>query len=498
MMKIQQTPRDDHQVEVVVELEKEQLENARHRAARKLAGRGKIPGFRPGKAPYPVVLRHYGEGPITEEAIEILVDETYPKMLEEAAIQPAAAGSLENVEQLDPPTFKFLVPLRPEVDLGDYRSIRLAYEWEAPGEEKVDEAIEQLRTMYGKTETVEREVQDGDFVMLDVHGEVTGVAEGEEASDLSRDGFPVMVRKEEREDEWPFPGFTQKLLGMKPGDVRNFTHDFPADVSEEALRGKAAKFDVTVKTVRAVALPELNDDFAKTAGTETVDELRQRVRENIERQSRDEYDDKYFVQIFDLIKEGATIKYPPQVLDHESEHVLEELKRRLGEQRMDLETYIKVRNTDMDAFMAEEVKPTAQRRLERSLLIDEIAHQEKIELSEQELTEAFTQYWSALSANDEQFHKITKGGTRGSKDMVNAVALDAANRTIVSRVLDHLKAIATGQAGAEEQAADKRTPEGGPAGEQDASAPAEESEPAPQPAEEPPSAPDDPSDSEKD
>ena len=95
--------------------------------------------------------------------------------------------------------------------------------------------------------------------------------------------------------------------------------------------------------------------------------------------------------------------------------------------------------------MADEVQPTARRRLERSLLIDEIARQEKIELSEEELTEAFNQYWSALSATDEGFQKATKGGTRGNRDVVNAVALDAANRTIVSRVLDHLKAIATGQ-----------------------------------------------------
>lgn len=453
-MKIAQTPRDDHQMEVVVELDNEQLEAARHRAARKLAQRGKIPGFRPGKAPYPVVLRHYGEGPITEEAIEILVDETYPKMLDEADIKPAAAGSLEKVEQLDPPTFKFIVPLAPTVDLGDYRSIRLPYEWQPPDESKVDEAIEQLRTMYSKTETVEREVHDGDFVMLDVHGELSEPAEasapsesnGEERPDLSREGFPVLVREEAREDEWPFPGFTQKLIDLKPGEESNFTHTFADDALDEALRGKSAEFKVTVKTVRAVNLPELNDEFAKTAGVETLDELRQRIRENLEHQSREEYDDKYFVELFDLIKQGATIKYPPQVLDHEAEHVLEELNRRLAEQRMDIDTYIKVRNTDMDTFTAEEVKPTAQRRLERSLLIDEIARREKIELSEQELTDAFTQYWSALSQSDEQFQKATKGGTRGNRDMVNAVAMDAANRTIVSRVLDHLKAIATGQA----------------------------------------------------
>jgi len=453
-MKIQQTPRDDHQMEVVVELENEQLDTARRRAARKISEKAKIPGFRPGKAPYPVVLRHYGEAAITEEAVELLVDEVYPKMLEEAKISPAAAGALENVEKLDPPTFKFLVPLAPTVDLGDYRSIRLAYEWQAPGEDKVDESIEQLREMYSSTETVEREVREGDFVMLDVHGALTKKAaapvEGQAAVDevdLSRDGYPVFVRKDENPGDWPFPGFSGKLVGSNPGEELLLTHKYPKDAPDESLRGKAAKFAVTVKTVRGVTLPELDDEFARKVGAgETVDELRERVRQNIERQSREEYDDKYFVELFDQIKHGATIKYPPQMLEHEAEHVREELERRLSEQHMDLETYLKVRETDMDTFLAEEIRPSAQRRLERSLLIDEIARQEKIELSEEELSTAFQQNWAALSASDEQFQKLTKGGTRANKDMVNAVVMDAANRTIVSRVLDHLKAIATGQA----------------------------------------------------
>ena len=312
-------------MEVVVELESDALAAARRRAARKLSERAKIPGFRPGKAPYPVVLRHYGEGPITEEAVELLVDENYPKMLKEAGIEPAAAGSLEKVEQVDPPIFKFIVPLRPHVDLGDYRSIRLPYDLQAPGEDEVDKAIEQLRTMYSKTETVEREVQDGDFVMTDVRGELAEPIEGTDQPDLTREGFPTFVREQNGDTEWPFPGFALKLLRMKPGEEATLTHEYGEEAAVEALRGKAAKFSVTIKTVRAVTLPDLDDEFAKTAGLGNMEELRQRVRENLERQAREEYDDKYFVELFDLIKQGATIKYPPQVLEHEAERVLEEL-----------------------------------------------------------------------------------------------------------------------------------------------------------------------------
>jgi trigger factor len=298
---------------------------------------------------------------------------------------------------------------------------------------------------------VEREIGQGDFVMLDVHGKLRKPAEGDEELDLSRDGYPVFVREESKADEWPFPGFSAKLVGLTPGQETSFSHKYSKDAQDERLRGKSVAFQVTVKTVRGVKLPELNDEFAKTVGGgETLAELRERIRENLERQSKAEYDDKYFLQLFDLIKQGATISYPPQVLEHETEHVMEELSRRLGEQHMDLETYFKVRNTDRDKFMAEEAHPTAKRRLERSLMIDEIAREQKIELSEDEVTSAFQQDWAALSATDEKFQKLTKGGKRANRDVVNAVVMDAANRTMVARVLDYIKLVATGQAPAEE------------------------------------------------
>ena len=441
-LKIESQPREDHQVNLIVEVDPDRMEKARRKAARKISERTKIPGFRPGKAPYEVVKRHYGDEAITEEAVEVLVDEIYPDVLKEAGIQPAAPGSLENIEKLDPPTFKFLVPLAPTVDLGDYRSIRKPYEFTPPGEEKVDEAIEDLRSMYSKTENVDREIKEGDFVLLDVKGK----SKGEDIEELTRAGYPIFIRSEEKENDWPYPGFGMKLVGLKAGDSLNLNYQFPKEHANEALKDLAIEFEVVVKTVRGVTLPELDEEFAKSVGVENIEELRKRVRENIDAQAKADYDDKYFTELFDQIKAGATIKYPPQVLDHEAEHVLDELKHRLSDQHLDLETYIKMQKSDIDKFMAEEVRPTAVRRLERSLLIEEISRQEKIELDQTKLEEAFQQNWASLSASDEKFSKLTKGGSRASKELVDAVVMDTANRMMVSDVLDRLKAIATGQA----------------------------------------------------
>jgi trigger factor len=440
-LKIESVAREDHQVNLIVEVDPDQMEKAKRKAARKISERSKIPGFRPGKAPYDVVKRFYGDGAITEEAVEVLVDQIYPDVLKEAGVQPGAAGSLENIEKMDPPTLKFLVPLAPTVDLGDYRSIRKPYEFVPPGEDKLDEAIENLRSMYSKTENVDREIKEGDFVLLDVKGK----NEEKELPDLTRAGYPVFIRSEEKEADWPFPGFGMKLIGMKADETSLLKYKFPKDHTNEELKDLAVEFEVVIKSVRGVTLPELNDEFAKSVGVENVEELRKRVKENIEVQAKADYDDKYFADLFDLIKAGATIKYPPQVLEHENEHVLDELKRRLSEQHLDLDTYLKMQQMDMEKFMVDEVRPTAVRRLERSLLIEEITRQEKIELDQTKLEEAFHENWASLSSTDEKFAKLTKGGSRASKDLVDAVVVDTANRMMVSRVLDRIKAIATGQ-----------------------------------------------------
>ncbi len=249
------------------------------------------------------------------------------KRLEESKLEPGAAGSLEKVEDLDKkPKFTFIVPLAPNVDLGDYRSIRLPYDWKEPGEDKVDESIEEMRQMYAKTETVERPIQKGDFVMIDLKGVKEKAAE-DEAPVMDRPNLPVFVRMDEKPDEFPFPGFSNELVGLSVNESKSFTHKYNKEQKDESLAGQTVKFDVTVKMVRGSILPELNDEFAKQVGPfENLQALREAVKANLATQSKAEYDDEYFSKIMEMIKEGAKIAYPPPVVDHELEHVMEDLK----------------------------------------------------------------------------------------------------------------------------------------------------------------------------
>jgi trigger factor len=445
-LKIETQPHEDHQVTLIVELEPEQMAGAKHRAARRISEKKTIPGFRPGKAPYEVVVRTFGEGVIVEDAVDLLLDEIYPKALEEAKLEPGASGSLEKFENLDKnPKFTFKVPLAPIVILGDYRTIRLPYNWIEPGEDKVDGAIEELRQMYAKTETVDRPIQKGDFVLIDLKGIKANASEGAEPV-MDRPGLPVFVRTEDKPDEFPFPGFSSELVDLNAGESKSFSHKYKKSYKEESLRGLTVHFEVTIKMVRGSILPELNDEFAKQAGPfESLQALRETVKANLASQSKAQYDDEYFASLMEDIKKIATIKYPPQVVDHEVEHVVEDLKSRLAGQNLDFATYLKSRETDEERFASEEARPIAIKRLERSLIMDEIAKVEKIEVSQEMLKSSYLQTWGEYQG-DADFQKKTRGKSQPSKELMNAVAMESANRAYVQQTLNRLKDIATGQA----------------------------------------------------
>jgi FKBP-type peptidyl-prolyl cis-trans isomerase (trigger factor) len=277
---------------------------------------------------------------------------------------------------------------------------------------------------------------------------------------LNRTGLcPPFVRAEERDTEWPYNGFAKELLGLKAGESKTVKHTFPKDWEVEELQGKDTTIEVTVKTVRGVTLPDLNDDFAKMTGAgETMDALMEAVKKDVEARSQADYDDKYFVELIEKIKEGATIKYHEHTLEHEGEHVLSDLSNRLAQQGMDLETYLKVRNTTRETFVKEEVEPVAKKRLERGLILDEIVKLEKIQIDNEALNEEYNNALNSLVMQGMDLSKL-RGGRQGQKQLSEAIAMDAASRVMTRKALDMLKSIATGNYKPVEEAEEKEVAE---------------------------------------
>jgi len=442
-LKITTEPREDHQVQITAELEPEILQQYKRRAARKISEQAKVPGFRPGKAPYDVIRRLYGEDAIQSQAIELIVDDYYPKVLEEAKIDPSGPGTLEKIINQDPPTFSFTVPLMPEIILPDYRSVRKEYHLETVTDEDVDRYMRILQRSHATIEPAERSAEKGDLVYLKISARFMEVPEGEEVDFIKETPLQVFIGDESPEnDNWPYKGFSNELIGLSANEEKTIQYVYPDSHESEKLRGRSVEFKVVVQSVKSLTLPELNDEFAKTVGEfETLQELKERIHVSIEQNRIQEYDQKFLNELVDQIVEQSIIKYPPQVLDHQIEHAMEDLESDLKQRSMDLPTYLKTRNMSRDELIANEIRPVSKRRLERSLVLEEISKQEKISVQPEELESAFAATMQGLRESP-GFDKYQKGASR--RDFNQAVVLDTANRLFNQHLMERLKNIAMG------------------------------------------------------
>lgn len=450
-MKIETQLLEDHQAKLIVELENEPLEDAKRRAARKLAKQVKIPGFRPGKAPYNVIVRHVGEGAILEEATEILVNDFYPKAIEEADLHPYGPGELENIPSMDPPKFEFVVPLRAEVTLGEYKEIRIPYEPKEVKVEDVDAVLTDMRNRQAVSEPVERAAQEGDIVYMHLSGERKQAEEGQDPTLIKDRSFSVIINPEgeEHDDEWPFPGFSRNLIGLQAGEQKDISYTFSDETPYESLRGIEAEYHLTVDEVKARTLPELDDEFAQSIGEyETLEDLTGAIRSSLEEQAEQTYNEDYDDQLLDELVGKSTIKYPPQMLEREVDEVIDSLKSRLQQQNLDIDLYLKTREMDMEG-LKEEARPVAVKRLERALVLLELSEAEEIQVKPEEVQDETTRTMNqiAQALPKKEVYKLS------NRDVVSNLVGNIMMDMVTDRTLERLRKIARGEAEETEEAA---------------------------------------------
>ena len=458
-MNIEKTIQEDRQAKLTVEYTNLEFESFKQRAARRIAKDTKIPGFRPGKAPYSVILNRYGEGAIIQEAIDILLDDDYGKILEQAEIKPSGMGSLETIESYDPPKFIFMVPLEPEIDLNDYKEIRKDYEPEEFDVAQVDEFIENLRRNAATIIPAEHPAEVGNLVYFNLSGEFLNPDEDEDASITDKTPQQVVIpaKGEGSDNEWPFPGFAEQLLGVSAGETKEIQHTYPDDAEDEDYRGKTAVFSVDVQSVKELELPEVDEDFIKSMGDyDSPEAFRESIEEHLRKDQQEEYDSQFFNDLLAEIIENAKIVYPPQMLEHEEEHVLDDIKSRLANQNMDFETYLKLRETDEETFVKEEVEPVAKQRLERSLVVDALIESEELKLNQEMLKQNINQVMAEVyySGNAQDMQKKL-----GQDDFSRAISMEGVQRTMGAQLQERLKLIATGQPIPEDEPETEEAPE---------------------------------------
>lgn len=450
-MNIEKNIQEDRQAKLIVEYTQEEFEGFKRRAAKKISKNAKIPGFRPGKAPYNVIVNHYGEDVIIQEAIDILLDDDYAKILEEAEIEPSGPGNLETIESYEPPKFVFMIPLEPEIDLGDYREVRKEYKLEEFDLSKVDDFIDEIRRNAAMIIPADHPAGEGDLVYFNLNGEFLNPEEGEDATITDKTTQQVVIKSEDEKSdgEWPFPGFSRELLGVEAGQTIEIQHQYPEDFDDEEYRGKTALFTIEVQSVKELELPEFDDDFVQTLGNyESVEDFRTAVEERMKADHEDFYNEEFINEILEEITEKTKLSYPPQMLEHEQEHVLDDIKSRLEQQNMDYETYLKLRDLDEEKFIEEEIKPVAKQRLERSLIVEALIKAEGLKLDQEMLKNNVNEIMTEViySGNLEEMRK-----QMGQEEFSRAISMEGVNRTMNTQIQERLKLIATGQPIPEEQ-----------------------------------------------
>lgn len=444
-MNIEKVIQEDRQAKLTVEYSLEEFEGFKRRAAKKISKNAKIPGFRPGKAPYQVIVNHYGEGTIVQEALDILLEKDYSKILEEAEIEPSGVGNLETIESYDPPKFVFYVPLEPEIDLGDYREVRKAYEPEEFDVSEVDRYITNLRRNSATIIPADQPAEVEDLVYFNLSGEFLNPEENEDATITDKTPQQVVIPNEDETStsEWPYPGFARELLGVKAGDIKELQYTYPEDYTEEDYQGKTAIFTAEIQSVKALELPEFDEDFVQTMGNyDTPEEFQEALEDQMRTEHEESYEREYFNAIVNEIVENSSINYPPQMLEHEEEHVLEDIKSRLKKQNLDFETYLKLRDTDEETFMMEEVRPVAEQRLERSLVTDALVDAEGLKLDEELFNKQINVLMGEIfqSGNMEEMQK-----QMGKDEFSRAISMEGFSRTMNTQLRNRLKLVGMGQ-----------------------------------------------------
>lgn len=444
-MNIEKEIQADRQAKLSVQYTPEEFSGFKRRAAKKIAKTSKIPGFRPGKAPYQVIVNHYGEEAVLHEAVDVILDNDYGRILEEADIKPSGAGNLETIESYDPPKFIFLVPLEPIVELGNYHELQKDYKLEEFDLSRVDAYITDLRRNSATIIPADHPAQEGNLVYFNLSGEFLNPGEDEDATITDKTPQQVVIPDEGETParEWPFTGFSRALLGVDAGDIKEIQHTFPADHEDEEFQGKTAIFTVEVQSVKELELPEMDEDFLKAQGDfDSLEDFREFLEEQMRSRHQDSYEQGYFNELIEEIIQMSEINYPPQMMAQEEENVLEDIKSRLSNQNLDFNTYLNLRNTDEEAFMDEEVRPVAKHRLERSLVVDALIREEGLKIDQEELKEQINGLMSEIftSRNVEEMQKQL-----GKEEFSRAISMEGFSRTMHIQLQDRLKLIATGQ-----------------------------------------------------
>jgi len=423
-MKVSTEPVENSQVALNIEMEPPEIDKYLDRAYNRLVKRISVPGFRKGKAPRDILERHIGKDALFQEALEDLIPMAYKEALDEQKIDPIAQPKFELIKT-EPLIFKAVVPLKPTIKLGDYKQIRVESKPVEISKKDIDATIEQLREQQAVLLPVDRPVQFGDVVTIDVGGE--------------REGEPFPIRKDivyevAKGARLPLPGFAEKLEGLIKGEEKSFVLSYPADYEVKEIAGKEHAFKVTVKEIKEKKLAEADDEFAKSLGKDDLASLREQIESNLKARAEERARAELEQAAMDRLVELGELEYPPVLVEREIDRLVNEETRHFADGVAGLENYLKTLNKTMGDHR-EELRPMASQRVVRSLVLGKMAEDEKVEVADSEI--------------DAEVEKMAQDADKQAEDIRKLFSLPQARESIHQfligrKAMDRLVEIAKG------------------------------------------------------
>ena len=391
--------------EIEITVNGKEWEEAYNKAYNKIAKKVKIDGFRPGKAPKNMILRNYEQNILIETA-DSVTEKSYMEMLEKAkdVVDDLVARPEIEVKKLDKDgvTFNYVLTLKPDVKLGKYKDLKVNKEKAEVTKEEIQEVINNMLKKYAENVIKEGKVQNGDIAVIDYEGSVDGVPfEGGKA-----ENYPLTIGSGTF-----IPGFEEQVIGMEKGETKDIKVTFPEEYHAEDVKGKEAVFKVTVSEVKEIKIPELDAEFFADLGMEDVDTkeaLEAKISENLLMHKENDIENKYIDELLDAAAKEVEVEIPEVMTEEELDRMMDQYKQNLAAQGLSLEQFYQFTGSDEKA-LRDQMIPEANKRIKQRLMLEEIAKQEKIEISDEEADKEAEKYAEKYQMEKEEFLKLFGG-----------------------------------------------------------------------------------------
>lgn len=458
-LKTELTELPESRVRLQVQVPPAELEQRVERKARELGAKLRIPGFRRGKVPPPIVIRRVGREAVLEEAVRDTLSTWYASAVESSGIVPVGDPEVD-LGELPPHgqalQFSIEIGVLPKAQLGEYRGIEVGRREPEVDEQRVGLEVEAMRERLARLETAERPAEAGDFLVIDHEGELLG-ADGSSQAEGSSDAAAAQAVKAAEEalagrdqlvelGAGRMPGeLEQALIGAAAGQTRAVEVDFPADYGNSPLAGHRASLRVSVKEVKEKQLPELDDDFAMDAGFEDLDELRQDIRSRLEEEERRRVEAEFRQAALDAAVDAASVETPPALVAARAKEMWERMLHSLSHRGLSREAYLQIDGRREEDILAE-LAPDAERALKREAVITAVVAAEGIEPTQEQLEQALEP--AAGEQGKPASELVAQLRDAGRLDELSE---DLAARMAIDLIAEHAKPIAVELAQAREK-----------------------------------------------